>query len=152
MPKTTKKAQSSNRGMVLLEVVLATGLFAMMAMAVVAGLQSCFSSLGRMRLESQAADLAITKVSEVHVGLIEPQDDGPNEYEEDETLVDWTWEIVTEELEIDIETAAPPMIRVQVIVTHAPSGFTYSTRFLTPTPPETQGEEEDEELAGGATP
>ena len=152
MPKTTKKAQSSDRGMVLLEVVLATGLFAMMAMAVVAGLQSCFSSLGRMRLESQAADLAISKTSEVHVGLLPPEDDGPNEYEEDETLVDWTWEIVTEELEIDIETDAPPMIQVQVIVTHTPTSYSYSTQFLVPTPPETESEEEDPVLAGGLAP
>ncbi len=149
MPKTKMKTQSSASGMVLLEVVLASGLFAMTAMAVVAGLHSCFQSLGKMRLESQAADLAITKVSEVHVGLLPPEDDGPNEYEEDETLVDWTWEIVTEELEIELETDAPPMIQVQVIVRHIPSGYTYSTRFLTPTPPETEGEEDGEELAGG---
>ncbi len=140
--------------MVLLEVVLATALFAMMALVVLAGLQSCFRSVGTMRLEAQAADLAISKTSEVHVGLLPPEDDGPNEYEDegDEALVDWTWEIVTEEIEIDIETDAPPMIQVQVIITHVPSSYSYSTQFLILTPPETESEDEDPELAGGLTP
>jgi len=151
LPKM-KKTRSGASAMVLLEVVLAAALFSTAAIAVLAGLHACFRSLDKMRIESQAADLAITKVSEVHVGLLPPEDDGPNEYEEDETLVDWTWEIVTEELELDLETAAPPMIRVQVIITHLPSGLAYSTQFLTPTPPETESEEEQEELAGGLAP
>ena len=152
MLKMKKKSQSSAAGMVLLEVVLATALFSMTALVVLAGMQSCFRSVGRMRVEAQAADLAITKTTEVHVGLLPPEDDGPNEYEEDETLIDWTWEIITEELEIDLETDAPPMIRVQVIVTHTPSNYNYSTQFLVPTPPETEDEEEDPELAGGRAP
>jgi len=152
LPKTKKKSQSSAAGMVLLEVVLATALFSMIALVVLAGLQSCFRSVGIMRLEAQASDLAISKTSEVHVGLLPPEDDGPNEYEDDEALVDWTWEIITEEIEIDIETDAPPMMQVQVIITHVPSSYSYSTQFLILAPPETESEEEDPELAGGMTP
>ena len=152
MPKTKSKSQSSASGMVLLEVVLSTALFAMTATVVLVGLHSCFRSLVKMRLESEAADLAISKISEVHIGIIPPEDDGPNEYEEDETLVDWTWEIVTEEVELDIEIDIPPLIQVQVIITNVPSGYTYSTRFLTPAPPETETEEDPAELAGGLTP
>jgi len=120
---------------------------------VLVGLHSCFRSLGKMRLEAQAAYLAISKVSEVHIGITPPEDDGPNEYEEDETLIDWTWEIVTEEIELDIEIDMPPLIRVQVIITNVPSGYTYSTRFLTPAPPEEEATEEDPaEMAGGLAP
>ena len=147
------KTRSSPRGMVLLEVVLSTGLFTMMALAVLASLSSCFRSLGNMRLESQAADLAISKVSEVHIGILAPEADGPNEYEEDESLADWTWEIITEKVELDVELEGPQLLRVQVVITYVPSGYTYSMRFLTPEPPETEGtEDEPAEVAGGLAP
>jgi len=136
--------------MVLLEVVLSAGLFTMTALAVLTSLSSCFRSLGNMRLESQAADLAISKVSEVHIGILPPEDDGPNEYEEDESLADWTWEIVTEEVELDVELEGPQLLQVQVVITYVPSGYTYSTRFLTPEPPDIEEpEEEPAEIAGG---
>ena len=153
MPKTKLKSQSSADGMVLLEVVLSTALFAMTAAVVLAGLQSCFQSLGKMRLESQAADLAITKSAEVHIGIIPPEDDGPNEYEEDETLIDWTWEIITEEIELDMELQGPHMLQVEIIITNTPTGNTYTTRFLIPAPPEEEITEEPAgELAGGIAP
>jgi len=140
--------------MVLLEVVLATVLFAMTAMVVLVGLHSCFRSLGKMRLESEASNLAISKVSEIQVGIFPPEDDGPNEYEEGEGPIDWTWEIVTEELELETEIEDLQMLQVQVIITYVPSGYTYSTRFLTPAPPPDEGIEEDpeasEEMAGGS--
>jgi len=139
--------------MVLLEVVLSTALFAMAALGVLAGLNSCFRSLGKMRLESQAADLAVSKVSEVHIGILPPEDDGPNEYEDDESLADWTWEIITEEVELDVELEGPQLLQVQVVITNVPSGYKYSTRFLTPEPPETEEtEEEPADLAGGLAP
>ncbi len=139
--------------MVLLEVVLSAGLFTMTALGVLTALSSCFRSLGNMRLESQAADLAISKVSEVHVGILPPEDDGPNEYEEDESLTDWTWEIITEEVELDVELEGPQLLQVQVVITNVPSGYTYSMRFLTPQPPETKETEgEPAEVAGGLVP
>ena len=143
--------------MVLLEVVLSTALFAMAALGVLAGLNSCFRSLGKMRLESQAADLAISKVSEVHIGIVPLEDDGPNEYEDDESLADWTWEIVTEEVELDaeleLEMDGPQLLQVQVVVTNVPSGYKYSTRFLMPEPPETESvEDQPEDIAGGTAP
>jgi len=131
--------------MVLLEVVLATALFAMTAVATLAGLHSCFRALGNMQLESSAADLAISKVSEIQIGLIPPEDDGPNEYEEDETLADWTWEVITEEVEFTEELEGPLMLQVQVIITNVPSGYTYSTQFWMPEPPAV--EEESPEVA-----
>ena len=139
--------------MVLLEVVLSTAIFAMMAMIVLAGLHSCVHSLGRMQLESQAADLAISKVSEVHIGILPPEDEGPNEYEDDKSLVDWTWEIITEEVELDVELEGPQLLQVQVVITNVPSGYTYSMRFLTPQPPETEEtEDEPADFAGGLAP
>ena len=146
------KIRSSPRGMILLEVVLATGLFTMTALGVLAGLNSCFRSLGKMRLESQAADLAISKVSEVHVGILPPEDDGPNEYEKDESLAGWTWEIITKKVELDVELKGPQLLQVQVVITNVPSGYTYSTRFLTAEPPETESTEEPSDLAGGLAP
>ena len=144
------KTRSNPGGMVLLEVVLSTALFAMTALGVLAGLNSCFRSLGRMQLESQAADLAVSKVSEVHIGILPPEDDGPNEYEDDESLADWTWEIITEDVELDVELEGPQLLQVRVVITNVPSGYTYSTRFIRPEPPETEStEDQPEELAGG---
>ena len=139
--------------MVLLEVVLSTGLFAMMSLVVLVGLHSCFRSLGKMRLESQAADLAISKASEVHIGVIPPEDDGPNEYEEGEGPTDWTWEVITEDVELDVELEGPQLLQVRVVITNVPSGYTYSMQFLTPEPPETEEtEDQPADLAGGLAP
>ena len=139
--------------MVLLEVVLSTGLFAMTALGVLVGVHSCFRSLGKMRLESQAADLAVSKVSEVQIGILPPEDDGPNEYEEDETLADWTWEIIAIDVETDIELGGPQLLQVQVIITNVPSGYTYSMRFLTTEPPEVEEtEDQPADVAGGLAP
>lgn len=149
MRKRKLKIQNSHRGMVLLEVVLATGLFAMTAVGVLTGVNSCFRSLEKMRLESEAADLAISKVSEVHIGLLPPEDDGPNEYEEDLNLPDWTWEIVTEEVEFEAELEGPPMVQVQVVITNVPSGYTYSMRFLTAAPEDEEVEGDPADVAGG---
>jgi hypothetical protein len=141
--------------MVLLEIVLATAIFAMTALGVMVGVHSCFRSLRTMRLESEAADLAISKVSEMHIGILPPEDDGPNEYEEDESLADWTWEIITEDVELDaeLELDGPQLLRVQVVITNVPSGYTYSTRFLIAEPPETEEtEDEPADVAGGLAP
>ena len=138
--------------MILLEVVLATGLFAMMALAILTGINSCFRALGTMQLESQAADLAVSKVSEVHIGILPPEDDGPNEYEEGQGPLDWTWEIITTETETDIELGAPQLLQVQVVITNVPSGYTYSMQFLTPEPQTEESGQAPEELAGGLAP
>ena len=138
--------------MVLLEVVLSTGLFAMTAMIVLTGLHSCFRSLGKMQLESQASDLAVSKVSEVHIGILPPEDDGPNEYEEDEGLDDWTWEIITEDVELETELEGPQLLQVQVVITNVPSGYAYSMRFLIPEPEDKEAEEDPADLAGGLAP
>ena len=148
--RTTKPTtRGSAGGMVLLEVVLATGLFAMAATGAVIGLHSCFQGLKTMRLQSRASNLAISLAAKVQTGQVPPENDGPNEYEDDESLIDWTWEIVTEDVELDPELGAPPMTRVQVVITNVPTGYVYSTLFLMPAPPEIEG---DEEFAGGLAP
>ena len=138
--------------MVLLEVVLSAALFAMTATGVLVGLHSCFSSLVKMRLECQAADLAVSKVSEVNIGLVPPEDDGPNEYEDDESLADWTWEIITEDVELDVELEGPQLLRVQVVLTNVPSGYVYTTRFLITKPEDKEAEDQPADLAGGLAP
>ena len=138
--------------MILLEVVLATGLFAMTALIVLAGVHSCFRSLEKMRLESKASDLAVSKVSEVQIGIVPPEDDGPNEYEEDENLAGWTWEIITIDAENEMEMDAPQLLQVQVIVTNVPSGYKYSMQFLTTKPKDDESEENPKDPAGGPAP
>jgi len=61
------------------------------------------------------------------------EDAGPDAYEE-EALADWTWEVVTNDVEDtwDFEDI-PPMKRVEVIVACPRKGFTYRlVHFLPP--------------------
>jgi hypothetical protein len=116
-------------GAVLLEVVLALTVFVGMAMAVLASLATSVHSARHVGLEARAADLAVTRLSEMELGLVPIEDAGPEAYE-DEALADWTWQItvlpdVSELPDLDIT-------RVEVAVRHTPSGYTFRThRMLT---------------------
>jgi len=129
---------------VLLEVVLALALFFGAALVVLAGLNSSLRTAQRVRLEAEAADLAVTLLSEIQMGLVPPDDDGPNEYEY-EGLADWTWEIVTQPFEEGlIEVALPEFLHVEIVIRHLPSGYTYrlaqlmSSELLEPPPEEAE--------------
>ena len=112
------------RGVVLLEVVLSLALFFMASLVVLAGLNAALRTAQRVQLTAEASDLAVSLLSEVHMGLVPPLDDGPNVYE-DERLVDWTWEIATERVEETLALDLPELVRVEVIIRHAPSGYVY---------------------------
>ena len=101
------------QGVVLLEVVLAVGLFSGAALVLLTGLGACLRTADRVRLDAQATDLAVTLLSEVQMGLVPLVDDGPND-DEQEDLVDWSWEIAVSPLEENTE--APPLLQVEVII------------------------------------
>ena len=112
-------------GVVLLEVVLALALFFGAALVVLAGLNASLRTAQRVRLEAEAADLAVTLLSEIQMGLVPPADDGPNEYEY-EGLADWTWELVTQPFDEGLtEVALPEFLHVEIVIRHVPSGYTY---------------------------
>lgn len=114
---------SRRAGAALLEVVLSLALFLMAGGAIAIGLENTLGVAGRLRAQAQAMDLAVTKLSEVQLGLVELKDEGPvsfaEEYEDDR-YAGWTWEIVTETEENN--ELQEPLTRVQVIVRHEPTG------------------------------
>ena len=110
-------------GAALLEVVLSLALFLMAAGAIAVGLENTLGVAQRLRRQAEAMDLAVTKLSEVQMGLVELRDDGPISFAEefeDDRYAGWTWEIVTEAEENN--ELREPLTRVQVIVRHEPTG------------------------------
>jgi len=116
-------------GVVLLEVVLAIVLFFGGALVILCGLQASLRTAERVRLEAEAADLAVSLLSEVQMGFVELTDDGPNDYE-DEELVGWTWEIVASP--VDETPEAPPLLRVELIVRYEPAQYAFRLVHLMP--------------------
>jgi len=161
-PGASRAAASATRpgrpgrraGIVLLEVVLSLALFSVGALAVLAGLNASLRTAQRVRLEAEAADLAVTLLSELQMGLVPLTDDGPNEYEEDEQLVDWRWEIATEAFEEEVtEPALPEFFRVDIIIRHVPSGYSYRlTQLMTEEDPGGASESAEPGRAGAGGP
>ena len=115
------------KGTILMEVVLALGLFFLAGSVVYGGLSASYGAIGRVRLTARAADLAVTKLAEVHLGELEPVSDGPNLYDEAD-LAGWSWEIAVTELEGQVQldpAAAPPMLQMEVIVRNDEAGSVY---------------------------
>lgn len=130
------------KAVVLLEVVIALALFFGAAVVVLVGLNSSVVAARKLRLAARAADLAVTLLSELQMGQ-RPIEDASKAYEE-EALADWTWEIITSDVEDTWEFEdLQPMKRVEVIIAYPPRGFTYRlVRFF---PPESNEAEEPPE-------
>ena len=95
--------------------------------------------------------LAVTLLSELQMGQLALEDAGPEQYE-DEHLADWTWEIVTRDVEDTWEFEdLEPMKQVEIIVSRPGRGFEYRLVHLFPAD---TGEpvEEEEPLEPGLEP
>lgn len=123
-------ARRRGKGVMLLEVVLALALFFVTAGVIFGGLDASIGALRRLRLEAQAADLAVTLLSEIQMGLVPAADDGPNSYPEAEALKDWTWQIVTAPAEQTVE--GPPFKQVRIVIVNTARGYTYRLGRLMP--------------------
>ncbi len=120
---------ASLRAAVLLEVVLALTIFVGMAMTVLAGLSTSVHSARHLGLQTRAADLAVTRFSEMELGLVAAEDAGPEAYE-DEPLADWTWQITVQPVAGELPQLE--LTAVEVTIRHTPSGTTHSlSRLMT---------------------
>ncbi len=118
------------RAMVLLEVVLAMMLFFGGALVILAGLNSSLLGIQRVQMEARAADLAVTLLSEVQMGMVQLVSDGPSSYE-DPALADWTWEISIEPFEEQqLELELPEFQRVEVTIRNQSTGYATSLAIL----------------------
>lgn len=140
-PGRRGRADRRRRAVILLEVVLAMTLFFGAALVILAGLSSSLSGIQRVQMEAQAADLAVTLLSEVQMGMVQLVSDGPSGYE-DPALADWSWQIAVEpyqERQLGLEL--PEFQRVEVTIRHEPTGYSSSlTILMTDEPPDEQVE------------
>ena len=115
-------------GVALLEVVLALALFFGVAVTILGGLSVCRRSATRVREEAQAADLAVTVLSEVQMGVLAPEDAGPTPF--DDPFGDWTWQTVATPVEATV--AGLEMARIEILVKNTLDGYTYRLFELLP--------------------
>jgi len=135
-------------GIVLLEVVLSISMVFAMAGVLFLGVDSSVRSARRLRLDAQAADLAVTLLSEIQMGLVDPADAGPEAYEE--PLEDWMWEIVTTPLE-EMPLDEQDIEQVEIIISHVDGSSTYRLVQLMAVAPQEEEDlpPEDEDAFGG---
>jgi hypothetical protein len=125
--KRSASTRPSRRGSVLLEVILSIALFVAAAGTLYAAIASSLRAVQRVRVETMASDLAVTVLSEIHMGLREPASEGPEAFVdplegvEDERLTGWTWEITAEEITSD-DQELPGMTQVTVTIVHTETG------------------------------
>jgi len=90
---------------VLLEVVLALLLFVGAAAVITGGMNASLTSVERMRLATHAANLAVSLISELQLGIRGIEMTGPEPFEA--PYEDWTWELVATKAEYSLEEASP---------------------------------------------
>jgi len=121
-------AARPGRAVALLEVVLALALFFGIAVPLLGGLSACVSAVRQSRLDARAADLAVTLLSEMQIGLVPVVDGGPTPFEEPDQ--DWTWQVVTAPVDVVVEGAS--LVRVEVVVRRPDDGYAYRLYHMLP--------------------
>jgi type II secretory pathway pseudopilin PulG len=109
-------------GAVLLEVVLALVLFVSAAAILTSGLSSSLDSVDRLRVNAQAADFAVSVLSELQMGIKTLALTGPQEFDPPEE--GWTWELVATPLEPESDEVTPYQ-RIEVIIRHDDPAVVY---------------------------
>ena len=102
------------RAAILLEVVLALALFAAAAAIIGAGLGSSIDAVERQRLNTHAADLAVSVMSELQVG-IRKSETGPEAFEP--PFEHWSWELRLAPVESELGQGTQLSL-VEVVVRH----------------------------------
>lgn len=143
-PSRPATALGRRGGVAMLEVLFALSLFAAAAAVISGSFSACATSVSRMQLQAVADNLTVSILSELQLELLPPEDDGPNAFEE--PYEDWSWEIVTAEMDDVIELDGPVMKSVEIIVRHYQGECTRRVTMLVPDPPE---EEEGEKVPEG---
>jgi len=126
-------------GIALLEVVFALSLFAAAAAVICSSFGASARSVSRMHRQALADNLAVTLLSEMQLDIVPAEDDGPYEFEE--PFEDWTWEVVTAEMDDVIDVDGPVLMSVEIIIRHIEGNCTRRLTFLVPdTSQDDQGE------------
>jgi len=128
LPRKARRLQK--RGTILLEVVLALSIFSLTAAIVFSGMSASFDCAKQVFFSAKAADLAVTKISEIYLGQVQLSTTGPNEYEEEE-LVGWTWELAVEMIE-PYALAQQQEARTEITIRHDETGYSHRLVWMLP--------------------
>jgi hypothetical protein len=109
-------------GAVLLEVVAALMLLLAAVSIITAALNASMSSVERLRLNTHAASLAVSVLSELQIGIRSIAVTGPQSFEE--PFQDWTWELVSGEAGIDRKESSQ-IKSVEIVIRHEEPPVTY---------------------------
>jgi len=120
-PTRGRLARRRRPAVALLEVVCALALFFGVAVVVLGGLSTCVRTVCQVREEAQAADLAVTLLSELQMGLLPVASAGPTAFEDPDA--DWTWEVAA--LPVDTPVEGVELARVEIIIRNILDGYTY---------------------------
>lgn len=125
MPRSTPLCRSrarrppNDQAVALLEVILALSLFVAAAAVILSSLSASLSATRELELSAQADDIAATLLSELGLGQKAISDAGPTQLEP--PLSEWSWQIVTSPAPSG--AVALPLVQVEIIVRHTPSGY-----------------------------
>ncbi len=111
-----RPAGPRQRGAVLLEVVLALALFVAAAAVIGSGLNAALNSVERLRLNAHAADLAVTVMSELQLGM-RAVDTAGTEQPFEAPFEDWTWEVQLTPMDDEVGQASN-LTRAEVVIRH----------------------------------
>lgn len=128
------------QGSVLLEVVLALALFIGAATVISAGISASVEAVHRVRLQTHAANLAISLMAEIQIGVRPLSAIGPEPFEE--PFKDWLYRINLtpgEETVMETDLARP----VEVIVWHSGENVVHRITQLFPASELARGEENE---------
>jgi hypothetical protein len=109
-------------GAVLLEVILALALFVGAAAVLTSGLSSSLDGVERLRLNTHAADFAVSVLSELQMGITSLGVSGPQPFVPPED--GWTWEVAATPVESGTEESSP-FQRIEVIIRHEDPPLVY---------------------------
>lgn len=110
-----------HRAAVLLEVVLAMSLFFMTTAFVLTGLNTSMQAVHNAKLDANAANLAVTVLSQVQMGLIPMVDTGPEAFDQVDREA-WTWQIVVTPLQDRQDL--PQLKQIEIIIRNDQQNFT----------------------------
>jgi hypothetical protein len=102
-------------GAVLLEVIIALALFVGAAAVFTSGLSSSLDAIERLRLNAHAADLGVTVLSELQIGIKTLALTGPQPFDPPEE--GWTWDVVSMPLSVDSENGSL-FRKIEVVIRH----------------------------------
>ena len=113
-PKFGANWSRRNDGAILLEVVLALALFAAAAAVIGAGMGSSIDAVERQKLNTHAADLAVSVLAELELG-IRKAESGPEAFQA--PFEHWSWELRFSPMESELGQGTELSL-VEVIVRH----------------------------------